>query len=325
VVKREPRVSVAVPVHNEAKVLPELLVRIRAVLTSVPGGPHQILFVDDGSSDDTLRILREEAAKDPCIEVVSLARNFGHQVAVTAALDFVIGDVTIVMDADLQDPPEVIPSFLEEYRKGFDVVYARRVKRTESWALRFSYFLFYRLIAKLSDLKLPLDAGDFGLMSRRVVAQLRETREHHRYIRGLRTWVGFQQTGIEVERSSRYAGASKYSVAKLVKLAADGVFAFSTAPLRAAALMGAVAMTLSFTFAAYALYAKLVLGRSPQGFTALIVSITFLSGVQLLFLGVIGEYLGRVYEEVKRRPIYVVAKRIVAGNELPEEPTSVAQ
>jgi dolichol-phosphate mannosyltransferase len=309
-VTSETRVSVAVPVYNEAAVLPELLDRLRAVLAQVPGGPHQILFVDDGSTDDTLATLEAEAASDSRIEVLSLARNFGHQAAVTAALDFVTGDVAVVMDADLQDPPEAIPLFLEEYRKGFDVVYARRARRKERWALRLSYFLFYRLIARLADLKLPLDAGDFGLLSRRVVMQLRKAREHHRYIRGLRTWVGFRQTGIQVERSYRYAGASKYSMLKLVKLAADGVFAFSTAPLRAAALIGALAMTLSAIFAAYALYARFFLSRSPQGFTALIISITFLSGVQLLFLGVIGEYLGRVYEEVKGRPIYVVERRV---------------
>ena len=305
-----PSVSVAIPVYNEAQVLPHLLSRLRAVLDAIPGGPHQVVFVDDGSSDATVEVLEAEARRDHRILVVALSRNFGHQTALTAALDHVTGDVTVVMDADLQDPPEALPSFLDQYEQGFDVVYARRVERKEGLLLRLSYFLFYRLIAKLSALDLPLDAGDFGLMSRRVVEELRRTPEHHRYLRGLRRWVGFRQTGVVVERSARAAGTSKYGPAKLLKLAFDGIFAFSIAPLRAAALAGALAVALSALFAVYSLYAKFVLDQSTRGFTALVLIITFLSGLQLLFLGVIGEYLGRVYEEVKGRPLYVIDRVI---------------
>jgi dolichol-phosphate mannosyltransferase len=255
-------------------------------------------------------MLEAEARQDSRIAVVALARNFGHQVAVTAALDHVVGDVTIVMDADLQDIPEVIPQFLEQYEKGFDVVYAKRARRPEGWLLRVSYFVFYRLLAGLADLRLPLDSGDFGLLSRRVVEELRRTRERHRYVRGLRTWVGFRQTGVPVDRGSRHAGQSKYGILKLMGLAADGIFAFSTAPLRAAAVLGLFALGLSLAFALYALYAKIALHQSPRGFTALLIAVTFLSGVQLIFLGVIGEYVGRVYEEVKERPLYVIDRVI---------------
>ena len=305
-----PSVSVAIPVYNEAQVLPSLLSRLRTVLDSIPGGPHQMVFVDDGSSDTTVEVLEAEARRDPRILVVALSRNFGHQTALTAALDYVAGDVTVVMDADLQDPPEALPLFLGEHARGFDVVYARRVDRKEGILLRLSYFFFYRLIARLSALDLPLDAGDFGLMSRRVVEQLRRAPEHHRYLRGLRRWVGFRQTGVIVERSARAAGTSKYTPAKLLKLALDGIFAFSIVPLRAAALLGACAVVTSSLFALYSLYAKLVLNQSPRGFTALVLVVTFLSGLQLLFLGLIGEYLGRVYEEVKGRPLYIVDRVI---------------
>jgi dolichol-phosphate mannosyltransferase len=303
-------VSVAIPVYNEAQVLPSLLSRLRTVLDAIPGGPHQMVFVDDGSSDATVEVLEAEARRDPRILVVALSRNFGHQTALTAALDHVAGDVTVVMDADLQDPPEALPLFLEEHARGFDVVYARRVARKEGILLRLSYFIFYRLIARMSALDLPLDAGDFGLMSRRVVEQLRRAPEHHRYLRGLRRWVGFRQTGVIVERSARAAGSSKYTPAKLLKLALDGIFAFSIVPLRAAALLGALAVVTSSLFALYSLYAKLVLSQSPRGFTALVLVVTFLSGLQLLFLGLIGEYLGRVYEEVKGRPLYIVDRVI---------------
>ncbi len=303
---QEPRISLAIPVYNELEVLPHLLARVRGVLDSLPGGPHQVVFVDDGSSDGSLDLLDAEAQRDPRLLVVALARNFGHQTAITAALDYVDGDVVIVMDADLQDSPEAIPSLLERHRAGYDVVYVQRANRKENFLLRANYFIFYRLIARLADVKLPLDAGDFGLLSRRVVDQLRRMPEHHRYLRGLRTWVGFRQTSVLVERSQRASGESKYGFLKLLKLASDGLFAFSTAPLRFAIIMGVLAVVASGGFAAYALYAKLALGQSPRGFTALILTVVFLAGVQLLFLGVIGEYLGRVYEEVKRRPLYVV-------------------
>jgi polyisoprenyl-phosphate glycosyltransferase len=302
-----PRVSLAIPIYNEEAVVPELVRRTTAVLDSLSGGPHELVFVDDGSSDGTLGILEAASVRDPRIVVVELSRNFGHQTALAAALDQVSGDVVILMDGDLQDPPEAIPTLVDHYRQGYDVVYVRRVNRKERWWLRMCYYVFYRLLATLSSIELPLDAGDFGLMSRRVVDEIRRMPEHHRYLRGLRTWVGFRQIGIPIERAARHAGRTKYSPWKLLKLASDGIFAFSIVPLRAAAILGAIAITCSFLYALYSLYAKFWL-HSPQGFTALIVAITFLSGVNLFFLGIIGEYVGRVYEEAKARPHYVVRR-----------------
>lgn len=302
------RLSVAIPLYNEQDVLPELLRRVNAVLDGVPDGPHEIVIVDDGSSDRTPALLEAAANTDPRLVVVTLSRNFGHQAALTAALDHARGDVVVLMDGDLQDPPEAIPTFLAQHGAGYDVVYARRTQRKESWPLRIAYFLFYRLLFWLADLRLPLDAGDFGLMSRRVVDQIKSAPEHNRYLRGLRAWAGFKHIGVPVERDARFAGKSKYSTLKLLRLASDGIFAFSIVPLRAAAVVGAVAITLSIAFALYALYAKVVLDRSPAGFTAITILITFLSGVNILFVGVIGEYVGRIYEEVKARPVYVVER-----------------
>ena len=302
--------SVLVPVHNEESVIPESLRRVRSVLDRIPGGPHEIVFVDDGSSDRTLEILEEAAALDPTIKVIALSRNFGHQAALTAAMDYANGDAVIVIDGDLQDPPEIIPELLERFRSGYDVVYAQRKERKEVWWLRLCFFLFYRLMSRLSDIRLPLDAGDCGLMSRRVVEQLRGMTEHHRYLRGMRGWVGFRQTGIAVERSERHSGKSKYSALKRLKFAADGIFVFSTVPIRAASILGAIAIFLSTLYAVYTIYAKIFLHQTVQGFAALIVVMTFLSGVLLFFLGIIGEYVGRVYEELKARPLYVVDRCI---------------
>jgi polyisoprenyl-phosphate glycosyltransferase len=318
------RLSVAIPVHNEESVLPELLQRLRSTLDKLPGGPHELVFVDDGSTDRTFEMLAAAARQDPRILALSLSRNFGHQVAITAALDQVTGDATVVMDGDLQDVPEEIPRFVERWGEGFDVVYAKRVRRKEPWVLRLCYYVFYRMMAGLSDIRLPLDSGDFGLISRRVVEQLRRMPEHHRYLRGLRSWVGFRQTGLEVERAERHSGKSKYSLTRLLKLAFDGIFAFSIVPIRVASLFGAFVIVLSFLYALYALYAKLFLHQSPQGFTALIVAVTFLSGIVIFFLGVIGEYVGRIYEEIKARPHYLIARRVgwsageTSGNEAAE-------
>jgi polyisoprenyl-phosphate glycosyltransferase len=311
---QSPKVSFAIPILDEEAVVPELLRRTTAVLDALPGGPHEIVLVDDGSSDRTLEILEEAAEHEERIVVVSLSRNFGHQTALAAGLDYVTGDVAVLMDGDLQDPPESVTELLAYYQRGYDVVYARRVNRKESWLLRFCYYVFYRLIAALSSTPLPLDSGDFGLLSRRVVDEIRRMPEHHRYLRGMRMWVGFRQIGVSVERSARHAGRTKYSTLKLLKLASDGIFAFSIVPLRVAAILGACAIGASLLFSLYALYAKFWL-HSPQGFTALILSMTFLSGMNLFFLGIIGEYVGRIYEEAKARPHYVVRKLVRRGRE----------
>ena len=304
------RVSVVIPILNEETVLLELLRRLRAVLDRVPGGPHEIVIVDDGSTDGTPDILRRESQVDDRLVGVVLSRNFGHQAALSAGLAHASGDAIIAMDGDLQDPPESIPMFVEKFEQGYDVVYARRVQRKEVWWLRLCYYVFYRLITALSGIELPLDAGDFGLMSRRVVNQLLEMPEYHRYLRGMRTWIGFRQIGIPVERAERHAGEPKYSTLKLLKLASDGIFSFSIVPLRFATILGAVTISLSAVYAIYSIYLRLASGRSPQGFAAIIVAIIFLAGVQLFFMGVIGEYVGRLYEASKARPVYIVAERL---------------
>jgi dolichol-phosphate mannosyltransferase len=309
----EPRVSVAIAVHNEEDVFPELVRRLAVVLDALPGGPHEMVFVDDGSTDRTFDLVIEAAATDSRVVGVRLSRNFGHQAALTAALETVTGDVVVAMDGDLQDRPEEIPRFVAEYEKGYDVVYAQRVRRKESLPYRAAYFLFYRLMRRLSEVKVPVDSGDFALLSRRVVDQINLLPERHRYIRGLRSWVGFPQTGIPVERDARAGGEPSYTLRKLFKLAFDGVFAFSIAPLRAAWIFGACVSALASVYALWAVFQRLFLDTSPQGFTALIVAITFFAGVQLLFLGLIGEYLGRVYDETKGRPNYVVTDVVRLG------------
>jgi len=309
--------SVAVPLHNEESTVPELLRRTLAVLGKLPGGPHELLFVDDGSADRTMQLLDQAAQSDQRISVISLSRNFGHQAALSAALDYAIGDAVVLMDGDLQDAPEAIPVLLERHRQGYDVVYATRATRQESWLFRLSYFLFYRFQAMLSDTRLPLDSGDFGLMSRRVVDQIRRMPEHQRYLRGLRSWVGFRQVAVPLDRSERHSGKSKYGFMKLLKLASDGIFAFSVVPLRAATLIGSLTVLASALFAVYSVYAKFILHRVPQGFTALVFMLTFLSGVLLFFLGIIGEYVGRVYEEIKARPLYIVDRILGAASVAP--------
>lgn len=308
------RVSLAIPVHDEEDVLPQLLERIRRVLDGTPGGPHEIVFVDDGSRDQSLAVLEAASRTDPRIVVVVLSRNFGHQAALSAAFDHVRGDAVLVMDADLQDAPEALPQLLATMDEGNDVVFVRRVARQEGWWLRLAYHFAYRLIARISNVRLPLDAGDFALLSRRVVDELRTLPERERYLRGLRSWVGFRQASIDVPRAARAAGESKYSLSKLIGLALDGVFAFSVVPLRLTAVMGFLAISAAGLFTLYALYAKVVRGQSPAGFTALIMTLTFLSGTILVSLWIIGEYLGRVYEEVKRRPIYIV-DRVIRGRD----------
>jgi dolichol-phosphate mannosyltransferase len=306
--RADPRVSFAVPLFNEEAVIPELLRRVLAILDRLPGGPHEVVMVDDGSADRTFELLCVAAVRDPRIKVIGLSRNFGHQAALTAALDHVSGDVVMLIDADLQDPPEVIDQFLDQYRQGYDVVYAIRASRPEGWLQRAAFYLFYRVLAMLSDRRLPLDSGDFSLMSRPVVDAMQRMREPHRYLRGLRAWSGFRQVGIQVQRSARFAGDSKYDVFYRFRFAFDAIFSFSVVPLRAATMLGVAVIASTLVYVAYAIGVKLTHGQTPQGFTALIVIMTFLSGVQLLSLGVIGEYLGRLYEASKNRPLYVVSR-----------------
>lgn len=302
------RLSVGIPVHNEQEVLPELLVRLLAVLDALPGGPHEVVFVDDGSVDGTGALLEAASQRDRRVKVVSLSRNFGHQAALGAALDHASGDALVLMDGDLQDEPEIIPELMRLHLAGADVVYTRRASREEGVVLRAAYALYYRTLARLSEVALPLDSGDFALLGPPVIAALRRLPERQRYLRGLRTWVGFTQVGVDVKRAARAAGTPKYTTLKLLQLAIDGVCSSSTAPLRAALYIGLAAVAASSAFAIYTVYLRLVGSTVPTGFTAALLVTTFLSGVQLMFLGVIGEYLGRVYGEAKGRPPYIVTK-----------------
>lgn len=303
-----PSVSICIPVFNEEENLPVLFKRVGEVLSSLAGGPHELVLVDDGSTDLTPKMIAAFAKESHAFAFrgLSLSRNFGHQAALSAGLDQVRGDVCILMDGDLQDSPESIQQFLELYRAGYDVVYAKRVARKEGFILRFCYKLFYRLISKLSRVPMPLDSGDFSLISRRVLNVIRSAPEKNRYLRGLRAWAGFKQIGIELERAPRNAGESKYGFGELLRLATDGIFSFSIVPIRMAGVVGALTLLSSFVFAVYSLYVRFFTNEAPRGFTATTFLITLFSGTNLLFLGIIGEYIGRIYDETKQRPTYVV-------------------
>lgn len=301
-----PTISIVIPLFNEEAGIERLVQRVVKTLDDLGAPSSQVILVDDGSIDGTWEAIHSAAQTHESVVATRLSRNFGHQAACAAGLSLAKNEVCVVMDGDLQDPPETIPAMVEKHAQGFDVVYAVRKSRQESFLLRTCYFLFYRLMAAVSDRPMPLDSGDFCLMSRRVYTLINGAKERSVYLRGLRAWVGFRQTGIEVDRDRRQSGQSKYSWKKLIALAIDGIFSHSVVPLRAALAMGALAIAVSALIGLHALYGKLVLGTSPPGYTALAVTMVFFGGVQLVFLGVIGEYVGRIFEEVKRRPSFII-------------------
>lgn len=306
-----PELSVVIPVYNEEDNLPALFARLTDVMERT-GVAYEIIFVDDGSRDGSLAMLRAFAADDARVLVVELARNFGHQVAISAGLDHARGEGVIVMDADLQDPPEVLPQFIAKWREGHDVVYAVRTQRKEHWLKRSAYAAFYRLLKRVANIDIPLDAGDFCIMDRRVVDLLVGMPERNRFVRGIRSWVGLDQVGLAYERHARNAGKPKFTLTRLVYLALDGLFSFSYLPLRVITMLGFGVSFISIVMAVFYVVQKLTVGLNPPGFATLIVAIFFLAGMQLTTIGVIGEYIGRIFEEVKRRPLYVV--RRVVGN-----------
>ncbi len=306
--KPNPELGLVIPCFNEAEVLPEL---IRTIERLSLGVPLRVLFVDDGSTDGTQALLTEACQSDPRLACLSFSRNFGHQTAVTAGLRHVPGDIVAVMDADMQDPPALLATFIERWRQGYDVVYGIRRDRKESWPLRCAYWLFYRLLSRVSDTDIPQDAGDFALMDRRVVDVMNAMPEHNRFVRGLRRWAGFRQTGVTYSRPLRQAGRSKYNMHRLTRLAFDGLLSFSSAPLRLSVWMGTAAAVLGFCYLTYAVIGFFLSDNAPEGWTSTVAIILLLGGVQLVVLGIIGEYVGRVFEEVKDRPHFVV--RSVAG------------
>jgi dolichol-phosphate mannosyltransferase len=303
-----PDVSVVIPVYNEESTLDVLLERLVAALLII--GPNfEVVFVDDGSRDRSLELLRGYHAKDSRVKYLSLSRNFGHQVAVTCGLDHAGGRAVIVMDGDLQDPPEILPDIVARWREGYDVVYAVRQQRKENLFKRAAYKSFYWLLDKVSYLDIPLDSGDFSLMDRRVVDLLKGMPERNRFVRGLRTWVGLKQTPFEYARSARYAGESKYGLAKLVRLAFDGLISYSFVPLRLVSNLGMLVSLSALVYMGYLLTDRFLTdGQAIQGWTSTVVIVLFLGGVQLLSLGIIGEYIGRIFDEVKERPQYVVGE-----------------
>jgi polyisoprenyl-phosphate glycosyltransferase len=302
-----PALSVVIPVYDEQDNIPLLYQRLTAVLEEAEPD-YQLVFVDDGSLDASLAILRELVEKDQRVTMVELARNFGHQVAISAGLDYARGAGVVIMDADLQDPPEVLPQFIAKWREGHDVVYAVRAARKENWLMRIAYAAFYRLLSKIANIHIPLDAGDFCIMDRKVVDLLVGMPERNRFVRGIRSWVGLDQVGLAYQREARNAGKPKFTLTRLVYLALDGLISFSYLPLRAITVMGFGVSFISICLAVFYAVKRLTVGLSPPGFAATIVAILFLAGMQLITIGVIGEYVGRIFEEVKRRPLYVVRK-----------------
>jgi dolichol-phosphate mannosyltransferase len=309
-----PLLSVVVPIKDEIETLPELHRRLSDVLTGELSD-SEIVFVDDGSGDGSARWIAERHADDLRVKLVRLSRNFGHQAAVTAGLAHARGRAVVLMDGDLQDPPELIPELVDRWREGNEIVHTVKTRRQESWARRLAFRAFYRMIRSLSsETDLPLQAGLFSLLDRRVVDELERMPERNRYLAGLRAWVGFRQTAVEYERDARWSGAPRVSVARLFRLAFDGIFSFSNLPLRLATLLGLVVSLAAFLLMATILYLRLFTDRAILGWASLMTSILFLGGVILVTIGIIGEYTGRIYDEVKRRPLYVVAERIGVSN-----------
>lgn len=299
-------ISLVLPIFNEEAVLPLLLPRLHALLEKLPART-EVIFVNDGSRDRTGELLAGAAALDQRIKVVELSRNFGHQLAITAGIDIAAGDVVVVMDADLQDPPEVVPVMIERYREGYDVVYGQRARRhADTVFKRLTAKLFYWVMRKAVYHELPENAGDFRLMSRQVAEALCQLREQHRFIRGMVAWLGFRQTGVEFERPARPAGASKFPLRKMLAFAWQAIASFSGLPLRLGLALGVALILLAVGYAGYATYMKIVEKETVPGWASLVCLLVGLSGVIIAMLGLIGDYIARIYEELKGRPLYIV-------------------
>jgi dolichol-phosphate mannosyltransferase len=303
----QPIYSLIIPIYNEEENINEMYRRLHHVMEQLDGDVELIL-IDDGSRDRSLKMMRELHHRDNRVHYLSLARNFGHQIAVTAGLNFVQGKCIIVMDADLQDPPELILTMLEKWHQGYQVVYAQRISRQqESRLKRLTAYLFYRILRRLAKVDIPVDTGDFCLMDRQVVDILNSMPERNRYIRGLRAWVGFRQTSVLFERNPRFAGDVKYTFGKSLSLAIDGIISFSTVPLRLATYLGIISAAIAMIMIILVLYWRIFAPVSHLiGYTLITISMFFLGSVQLICIGILGEYIGRIYEEVKGRPLYTL-------------------
>ncbi len=304
------KLSIIIPLLNEEANLSELMRRTTAMLHTQQND-WELIFVDDGSTDATPTMLAAEAAKDSHIKTIIFSRNFGHQAAITAGLNHASGDLVAMIDGDLQDPPELIPKLIEKQKEGYDVVYAIRENRKEAWWKNVSYKMFYRFIGAISSgVNLPLDAGDFSLVTRRVVDALNAMPENNRYIRGLRSWVGFRQTGVAYSRDARFAGESKYTLWKMIKLAYDGIFSFSYFPITTVGVLGFLSALGAFVSILVVLYLRLFTEKSIPGFASTAIITLFFGGIQLLAISILGEYIHRIYDETKHRPLYVVKEKI---------------
>lgn len=306
------KISVIVPMYYEEKVAEECYKRLTACLQKLTDYTYEIIIIDDGSKDKTLEILENIASKDDKVKVISFSRNFGHQAAVTAGLKHVSGDAIIVIDADLQDPPELIPQMIQLWEQGNEIIYAKRKKRKgESPFKLLSAKLFYQILNALSDTEIPKDTGDFRLVDRKVVDTINNMPEHNKFLRGLFSWVGYKQIPFEYEREERFAGKTKYPLRKMLKLASDGIISFSTKPLKLVGLLGFISIVISILILIYALLSYfLKLNQLSAGWTSLMVAITFFAGVQLLSIWIMSEYIGRIYDETKQRPQFIINKKI---------------
>ena len=319
-----PKISIIAPLYNESETLPQLVERLNALMDAWARHPDtaetaiEVVLVNDGSHDNTAELMQQLALSDARYHGVFLARNYGHQIALSAGLSKARGtEGVMVIDGDLQDPPELLPDFYAKYREGYDVVYAIRQKRKENMLKKAAYRLFYRLLKSISYIDIPLDSGDFCFMSRRVVDILNLMPEESRYIRGMRSWIGFKQMGIAYERAERAAGTSKYGFRMLLNLAYNGIFNFSEFPIKVIKRIGYLAVGLSMLYVVYSLYRKLMYNDVPQGFMATIFIIVFFSGIQLFFMGIMGEYLLRIFFQVKGRPLFIIEKEIVEKQQNP--------
>lgn len=302
-----PELTIVLPIFNEEANIPELYRRLCQAFNCIELARNvEILFVDDGSSDASATLITRLHKEDPRVRLLSFSRNFGHQAAITAGIDYSYGQAIVLMDADLQDPPELLLQMIEQWRNGAEVVYAVRHKRKESIFKRLSYFTFYRLLQLISNIDIPLDSGDFCLMDRRVAEQIKALPEKNRFLRGLRSWVGYRQVAVHYEREARYAGEAKYTFRKLFRLALDGILSFSSFPLRLATYVGLLTCAAGVMYLGYIMAFRFVGGIAPQGWTSLIALVLLIGGVQLIILGAIGEYIARIYDETKQRPNYIV-------------------
>lgn len=314
--------SIVVPAYNEQESVCELYRRLSVVLAEI-GGRYEVIFVNDGSQDMTLQILEELHRDDSRVAVVNLSRNFGKEIALSAGLDMANGDAVIVIDADLQDPPELIPALLAEWRNGYDVVYARRTERSgETWLKKSTAHVFYRLLHGVSHVEVPSDTGDFRLLSRRAVLAIRSVREQHRFMKGLFAWIGFPQKAVNYQRDQRFAGKTKWNYWKLWNLALEGITSFTTIPLRISTYVGLVTALGAFVYGLFILIRTLLYGNPVAGYPSLLVVILFLGGTQLMAIGVIGEYLGRIFNETKQRPLYFLESYQPASSVQDVSPTA---